>query len=127
MVENVKKSKWTRLKKGNLPIADIGRETIENYSKYLKEAKLCVFHGPTGIFELDKFRLGTDELLKAATQASYSVAGGGHTLDAIDQLGLGSKFSHISMGGGASITYLSGEPLPGITALKNNTFRYHKG
>ncbi|AKB57003.1 phosphoglycerate kinase [Methanosarcina barkeri] len=116
-----------KIKKGNLPIADIGRETIENYSKYLKEAKLCVFHGPTGIFELDKFRLGTDELLKAATQASYSVAGGGHTLDAIDQLGLGSKFSHISMGGGASITYLSGEPLPGITALKNNTFRYHKG
>lgn len=116
-----------KIKKGNLPIADIGRETIENYSKYLKEAKLCVFHGPTGIFELDKFRLGTDELLKAATQASYSVAGGGHTLDAIDQLGLGSKFSHISIGGGASITYLSGEPLPGITALKNNASRYHKG
>lgn len=115
-----------KIKKGNLPIADIGRETIENYSKYLKEAKLCVFHGPTGIFELDKFRLGTDELLKAATQASYSVAGGGHTLDAIDQLGLGSKFSHISIGGGASITYLSGEPLPGITALKNNASRYHK-
>lgn len=116
-----------KIKKGNLPIADIGRETIENYSKYLREAKLCVFHGPTGIFELDNFRLGTDELLKAAAQASYSVAGGGHTLDAIDQLGLGSKFSHISMGGGASITYLSGEPLPGITALKNNAFRYHQG
>lgn len=113
--------------KGNLQIADIGKETIESYSKYLKEAKLCVFHGPTGIFELDKFRLGTDELIKAATQASYSVAGGGHTLDAIDQLGLESKFSHISLGGGASITYLSGEPLPGITALKNNASRYHKG
>ncbi len=116
-----------KIKKENFPIADIGRETIKNYSKYLKEAKLCVFHGPPGIFELDKFRLGTDELLKAATQASYSVAGGGHTLDAIDQLGLGSKFSHISMGGGASITYLSGEPLPGIMALKNNASRYHKG
>ncbi|MDW5549801.1 phosphoglycerate kinase [Methanosarcina sp.] len=113
--------------KGDLPIADIGRKTIENYSRYLKEAKLCVFHGPTGIFELDKFRLGTDELLKAATQASYSVAGGGHTLDAIDQLGLESKFSHISMGGGASITYLSGEPLPGITALKNYASRSSKG
>jgi phosphoglycerate kinase len=113
--------------KGDLPIADIGRKTIENYSRYLKEAKLCVFHGPTGIFELDKFRLGTDELLKAATQASYSVAGGGHTLDAIDQLGLESKFSHISMGGGASITYLSGEPLPGITALKNYASGSSKG
>ncbi len=113
--------------KEDLQIADIGRETIENYYKYIKEAKLCVFHGPTGIFELDKFRLGTDELLKAATQASYSVAGGGHTLDAIDQLGLESKFSHLSMGGGASITYLSGEPLPGITALKNNASRYRNG
>ena len=112
--------------KGDLPIADIGRETIENYSRYLKETKLCVFHGPAGIFELDKFRLGTDELLKAATQSSYSIAGGGHTLDAIDQLGLESKFSHVSMGGGASIAYLSGEPLPGITALKNNASRYHK-
>lgn len=113
--------------KGDLRIADIGRKTIENYSRYLKGAKLCVFHGPTGIFELDKFRLGTDELLKAATQASYSVAGGGHTLDAIDQLGLESKFSHISMGGGASITYLSGEPLPGITALKNYASGSSKG
>lgn len=113
--------------KGDIPIADIGQETIENYSRHLKEAKLCVFHGPTGIFELDKFRLGTDELLKAATQASYSIAGGGHTLDAIDQLGLESKFSHVSMGGGATITYLSGEPLPGITALKNYASRLSKG
>jgi phosphoglycerate kinase len=119
--------KVDKIKKGNLPIADIGQETIEKYSKYLREAKLCVFHGPAGIFELDKFRFGTDELLKVATQAGYSVAGGGHTLDAIDQLGLESKFSHVSMGGGASITYLSGEPLPGITALKNNASRYYKG
>jgi 3-phosphoglycerate kinase len=113
--------------KGDIQIADIGWETIENYSQHLKEAKLCVFHGPTGIFELDKFRLGTDELLKAAVQARYSVAGGGHTLDAIDQLNLESKFSHVSMGGGASIAFLSGEPLPGITALKNNASRYHNG
>ena len=113
--------------KGDLPIADIGQETIENYSKILKEAKLCVFHGPTGIFELENFRLGTDELLKAAVQSRYSIAGGGHTLDAIDQLGLESKFSHVSMGGGASITYLSGEPLPGIVALKKYASKYWKG
>ncbi len=109
--------------KEDLPIADIGLETIENYSKYLKEAKLCVFHGPAGIFELENFSLGTEELLKASTQSSYSIAGGGHTLDAIDQLGLESKFSHVSMGGGASITYLSGEPLPGIVALKKYASR----
>ena len=113
--------------KGALPIADIGHETIKNYSSYIKEAKLCVFHGPTGIFEQENFRFGTEELLKAATQSSYSIAGGGHTLDAIDEFGLESKFSHLSMGGGASITYLSGEPLPGITALKNYASRVRSG
>ena len=113
--------------KEDLPIADIGLETVANYSKSLKEAKLSVFHGPAGVFELEKFRLGTEELLKAATQSSYSIAGGGHTLAVIDELGLESKFSHVSMGGGASITYLSGETLPGIEALKNSAARSRKG
>jgi len=94
----------------DLPIADIGLETIVRYSKELKEAKVTVLNGPSGIFEQEKFRLGTAELLKAATESGYSIAGGGHSIAAIDQLGLESKFSHVSMGGGACITYLSGEP-----------------
>lgn len=107
----------------DLPIADIGMKTIAYYSSLLKEARLSVFHGPAGIFELENFRLGTEELLKAAAQSSYSIAGGGHTLATIDKLGLESKFSHLSMGGGASITYLSGEPMPGIAALKDYAAR----
>jgi phosphoglycerate kinase len=110
----------------DLPIADIGLETIVNYSKDLKEARVTVTNGPTGIFEQEKFRLGTAELLKAATQSGYSIVGGGHSIAAIDQLGLESKFSHVSMGGGASITYLSGEPLPGIEALKKAAMRMRK-
>lgn len=110
-----------------LPIADIGPETIANYSRILEDARLSVFHGPAGVFELEKFRLGTEELLHAATKSSYSIAGGGHTLAVIDRLGLESKFSHVSMGGGASITYLSGEPLPGIEVLKNSAARSRKG
>lgn len=106
-----------------LPIADIGLETIVSYSKFLKEAKVTVLNGPTGIFEQEKFKLGTSELLKAATFSSYSIAGGGHSVAAIEQLDLESKFSHVSMGGGASITYLSGEPLPGIEALKKAAAR----
>ena len=106
-----------------LPIADIGLETIVSYSKLLKEAKVTVLNGPTGIFEQEKFKLGTSELLKAATFSSYSIAGGGHSVAAIEQLDLESKFSHVSMGGGASITYLSGEPLPGIEALKKAAAR----
>ena len=106
-----------------LPIADIGLETIVSYSKYMKEARVTVLNGPTGIFEQEKFKLGTSELLKAATLSSYSIAGGGHSVAAIEQLGLEAKFSHVSMGGGASITYLSGEPLPGIEALKKAALR----
>ena len=109
-----------------LPIADIGLETIVSFSKELKEAKLAVLNGPTGIFELDKFRLGTEELLKAATESGYSIAGGGHTVAAIEQMGLEPKFSHVSMGGGASITYLSGEPMPGIEALKRSAQQHRK-
>ena len=110
----------------DLPIADIGLETIVNYSKDLREAKVTVTNGPTGIFEQEKFRLGTAELLKAAAESGYSIVGGGHSVAAIDQLGLESKFSHVSMGGGASITYLSGEPLPGIEALKKAALRMRK-
>ena len=110
----------------DLPIADIGLETIVNYSKDLKDARVTVTNGPTGIFEQEKFRLGTAELLKAATQSGYSIVGGGHSIAAIDQLGLESKFSHVSMGGGASITYLSGEPLPGIEAVKKAALRMRK-
>ena len=110
----------------DLPIADIGLETIVNYSRDLREARVTVMNGPTGIFEQEKFRLGTAELLKAATESGYSIVGGGHSVAAIDQLGLESKFSHVSMGGGASITYLSGEPLPGIEALKKAALRMRK-
>jgi phosphoglycerate kinase len=110
----------------DLAIADIGLETIVRYSKELKDAKVSVLNGPTGIFEQEKFRLGTSELLKAATESSFSIAGGGHSVAAIEQLDLESKFSHVSMGGGASITYLSGEPLPGIEALKKAAERARK-
>lgn len=110
----------------DLPIADIGLETIVNYSKDLKEARVTVLNGSAGIFEQEKFKLGTAELLKAATQSGYSIAGGGHTVAAIEQLGLEPEFSHVSIGGGASITYLSGDPLPGIEALKKAAARARK-
>jgi phosphoglycerate kinase len=109
-----------------LPIADIGLETIVAYARELKGAKVAVLNGPTGIFELERFRLGTEELLKAATESGYSIAGGGHTVAAIERMGLEPKFSHVSMGGGASITYLSGDPMPGIEALKRAALQHRK-
>lgn len=110
----------------NLPIADIGLETIVQYSKELRDAKVTVLNGSAGIFEQEKFRLGTAELLKAATESGYSIAGGGHTVAAIEQLDLEPQFSHVSIGGGASITYLSGDPLPGIEALKKAAAKVRK-
>jgi phosphoglycerate kinase len=102
----------------DLPIADIGQKTIEDYSNELKNSRVAILNGPAGIFEQEKFMLGTAEILKAAAESGYSIAGGGHTVAAVEQLGLESRFSHVSIGGGASITYLSGDAMPGIEALK---------
>ncbi len=110
----------------NDPIADIGLETITSYSNILRNAKVTVLNGPTGVFEQESFKQGTVEILKAMTESGYSIAGGGHTIAAIEKLGLAPKFSHVSIGGGASITYLSGEPLPGIEALKKAAEKYNK-
>lgn len=110
----------------DLLIADIGLETIVDFSKRIKEAKIVVLNGTAGIFEKEKFALGTAEILKAATEAGFAIAGGGHTSAAIEELGLEPKFSHVSTGGGASISYLSGDQLPGIEALKRAATRYRK-
>jgi phosphoglycerate kinase len=110
----------------DLQIADIGLETIVDFSKRIKEAKIVVLNGTAGIFEKEKFALGTTEILKAATESGFSIAGGGHTSAAIEELGLEPKFSHVSTGGGASISYLSGDLLPGIEALKKVASRYRK-
>lgn len=110
----------------DLPISDIGLETIVQFSKELRDAKVTVLNGSAGIFEQEKFKLGTAEILKAATESGYSIAGGGHTVAAIEQLDLEPRFSHVSIGGGASITYLSGDPLPGIEALKKAAARARK-
>jgi len=110
----------------DLQIADIGLETIVDFSRRIKEAKIVVLNGTAGIFENEKFALGTTEILKAATESGFSIAGGGHTSAAIEELGLEPKFSHVSTGGGASISYLSGDLLPGIEALKKAAARYRK-
>ena len=110
----------------DLLIADIGLETIVDFSKRIREAKIVVLNGTAGIFEKEKFALGTTEILKAATESGFSIAGGGHTSAAIEELGLEPKFSHVSTGGGASISYLSGDLLPGIEALKKAAQRQRK-
>jgi phosphoglycerate kinase len=99
------------------PIYDIGVETIVAYSAELKTAGTVVINGPAGVFEQRAFALGTNETLRAAAQAKFSVLGGGHIAAAARNIGIEKHISHISTGGGACIDFLAGESLPGIQAL----------
>lgn len=102
-----------------LPIHDIGIETMVKFSKEIRSAKTVVMNGPAGVFEKERFALGTQELIKAGIKAGFSVVGGGHIAAAAEQMGISGKFSHVSTGGGACIDFLAGEKLPGIEALKD--------
>ena len=102
----------------NYVISDIGKETIRMFSDIISHADKVVINGPAGIFENPEFRIGTDAILRAATKAKFSVVGGGHSTEAVDQLGIADKISHVSTGGGAAIDFLAGKPMPAIAALK---------
>jgi len=97
---------------------DIGPKTIEVFKGVLKSAKTIVWNGPLGVFEMDKFAKGTEEVAKyIASLPAISIIGGGDTAAAIAKFKLEDKMTHISTGGGASLEYLEGKVLPGIKAL----------
>ncbi|MDY6765665.1 MAG: phosphoglycerate kinase, partial [Halobacteria archaeon] len=96
---------------------DIGVETIARYSKILREGATVIVNGPPGVYEEEVFSRGTQAVLEAASEAGFSIAGGGDTSAAIDTLGV-KGFDHISSGGGAALALLSGQDLPGVEALK---------
>ncbi|MGQ9479094.1 MAG: phosphoglycerate kinase [Thermoproteota archaeon] len=101
------------------PLKDIGSETIRVYSRELKNASTIVFNGPLGVFEEDAFAKGTVELYRAAASSNaFSVVGGGHSISALEKAGAYDKIGFVSTAGGALISYLSGEKLPGVEALK---------
>ena len=97
---------------------DIGEETRATYAEALKDAKMIVWNGPMGVFEMDAFCKGTEAVAKAVAKSrAVSIVGGGDSVAAIEKLGLANKISHISTGGGASLEYLEGKVLPGVAAL----------
>lgn len=97
---------------------DIGPETRGLFKEEINNAGSLFISGPMGVFEEDKYRVGTQEVLKYITSRGvFSLAGGGHTVAAINQLGLESLFTYISTGGGALERMLMGEKLPVIDAL----------
>jgi len=97
---------------------DIGPLSAADFAEKLKDAKMVVWNGPMGVFENSRFFAGTEAVAKAmAASGATTIVGGGDSVSALNQLGLGDKMSHVSSGGGASLKFLEGKPMPGIAGL----------
>lgn len=116
----------TRVVENAIPIGwmgvDVGPKTVDEFKKELRKAKMIIWNGPLGIFEISKFARGTEEIAKfIGSGTSTSIIGGGDTASAISKFKLEDKMSHISTGGGASLEYMEGKVLPGIAVLNDKT------
>jgi phosphoglycerate kinase len=104
-------------------VLDIGPETVKLFSDEVAKAKLLIWNGPMGVFELEPFAAGTKAIAQAMATASKSgattIVGGGDSVAAIEQAGLADDMSHVSTGGGASLELLEGKTLPGVAALND--------
>jgi len=97
---------------------DIGPKSIKLFSQALQGAKLVVWNGPVGVFEMPKFAEGTFAIAKLlAASGATTVIGGGDSASAVKKAGVAKQMTHVSTGGGASLEFLEGKVLPGVTAL----------
>lgn len=99
---------------------DIGPKTAELFSDIIKAAKTVVWNGPMGVFETEAFSKGTFTVAKALSEVKgISIVGGGDSALAVERAGYNDKVSHVSTGGGASLEFLEGKDLPGISAISD--------
>jgi phosphoglycerate kinase len=97
---------------------DVGPKTLEHYKQALNGAKLIVWNGPVGVFEMPKFAEGTFALARMlAESGATTVIGGGDSASAVKKAGVAKQMTHVSTGGGASLEFLEGKELPGVAAL----------
>ena len=101
-------------------IEDIGQRTIEKYTRFIGDARSVVFSGPMGVYEDQQMATGTKTVFgKISRSEVFSLAGGGHTISALEEFGLSGGVSYISTAGGALTEYLMGKKLPGVVALES--------
>lgn len=99
---------------------DIGPKTRETYADLVKDSKLIIWNGPMGVFEMDTFAGGTKAVAEAlAGTEGYTVIGGGDSAAAVETFGYASDMDHVSTGGGASLEFMEGKELPGVTVLND--------
>lgn len=100
-------------------IFDVGPETSKVFAEIISSSKTLLWNGPVGVFEFDQFAAGTESLSKAIAESeSFSLAGGGDTLAAIDKYNIAEQVSYISTGGGAFLEYVEGKVLPAVDVLE---------
>ena len=98
---------------------DIGTRTIELFKNYVKDAKTVIWNGPLGVYEFEKYKKNTNELLNFLVENNIkTILGGGDIVAAATTANLKDKVYHASTGGGATLEYLEGKKLPGIEAIK---------
>jgi phosphoglycerate kinase len=99
---------------------DVGPKTVDEFKKELRNAKMIIWNGPLGVFEIKKFSRGTEDVARfIAGLKAITIIGGGDTASAIAKFGLENSMTHISTGGGASLEYMEGKVLPGVAALND--------
>ena len=95
-----------------------GPETLQRYTGIIKQAKTVIWNGPIGVFEMDIFAKGTNTIAAVLAESNATtIIGGGDSAAAVKKAGLAGKMTHISTGGGASLMFMEGKPLPGVIAL----------
>ena len=104
----------------NMAIVDIGPDTANNFAAFIRKSRTVVWNGPAGVFEVPPFDIGTRKIAESLAQLrkGITIIGGGSTAEAVDSFGLANRMSHVSTGGGATLEFLEGKDLPGISVLQ---------